>query len=73
MFTQNSTSNSWNNLPIYTQYAIERAHHQGTLAPGSLQIMKYGSSNSSNSTNYDAGSITRSSGKTFCYNAYEGI
>ena len=70
MFTENSTSNSWNNLPIYTQYAIERAHQQGTLAPGSLQIMKYGSSDS---TNYGPAPITRSSGKTFCYNAYEGI
>ena len=71
MITTTNYSNSWNNLPNDTRYAIERAHQQGTLAPGSLLIMKYGSSDS---TNYGAATITRSSGQAPCYyNAYDGI
>ena len=71
MITHQTFSTSWNNLPNDTRYAIEKAHRQGILTPGSLHIMRYGSSSS---TNYDAGSITHSSGQTpFYYNAYDGI
>lgn len=71
MITHQTFSTSWNNLPNDTRYAIEKAHRQGTLAPGSLHIMRYGSSDS---TNYDAATITGSSGQAPCYyNAIEGI